>query len=167
MADSLSGSMEYFKAQLEDGRIIEAYQGLTAFFRELRSHFETAYPQYEVPGNIYYGYLDMTYFSILTPTLRSRLLKAVVVLVYDPFRFEVWLSGRNRRVQEEISRSIQLAGWQAYSLTPDPGKADSVLSRVLSEDPDFSDLEALTAKIEKGTLEFIQAVEGYFASNPG
>lgn len=167
MADSLAGSMEYFKALLEDGRIIDAYQGLTAYFRHLRSHFESTFPHYEVPGSIYYGYLDMTYFSILTPALKDRLLKVAVVLVYQPFRVEVWLSGRNRKVQEEISCSIRQAGWQAYPLTPDPGKADSVLSQVLIEDPDFSDLEDLTARIEKGTQEFIQAVEAFFAGLPG
>ncbi|MFN2282094.1 MAG: DUF7000 family protein [Anaerolineales bacterium] len=167
MADPLARSMAYFKAQLEDGRIIEAYQGLTAFFRDLRSHFEINCPQYEVPGSIYFGYLDMTYFSILTPTLKNRLLKVAVVLVYQPFRFEVWLSGRNRKVQEEVSRTIQQAGWQVYPLTPDPGKADSVLSQVLIEDPEFSDLKDLTARIEKGTLEFIQAVEAFFSGLAG
>jgi hypothetical protein len=109
----------------------------------------------------------MTYFSILTPTLKNRLLKVAVVLVYQPFRFEVWLSGRNRKVQEEVSRTIQQAGWQVYPLTPDPGKADSVLSQVLIEDPEFSDLKDLTARIEKGTLEFIQAVEAFFSGLAG
>jgi hypothetical protein len=158
--------MTVFKTQLEEGCIIEAYHGLLDYIRDLRSHFEHTFPEYELPGNIYYGYLDMTYFSILTPILKSRQLKVAVVLVYRPFRFEVWLSGRNRKVQEAASQAIRQTGWRTYHLTPDPVKADSVLDHVLVEDPDFSDLEGLTTHIEEGTVEFIQAVEGFFSNLP-
>ncbi len=164
MTESFMQAMEAFKAQLEEGSLIEAYQGLMDYIRDLRSHFENSFPEYGLPGNIYYGYLDMTYFSILTPSLKSRQLKVAVVFVYRPFRFEVWLSGRNRKVQEVTSLAIQRAGWQTYPLTPDPAKADSVLDHVLVEDPDFSNLEKLTSRIEEGTVKFIQAVEGFFSS---
>jgi hypothetical protein len=166
MGNLFADSMEDFKTQLEEGRISIAYQGITGFFRELRSHFEKSCPDYEIPGNIYYGFLDMTYFSILPPFLKDRGLKIAVVFVYDAFRFEVWLSGRNRGVQQAVSQSIQHSGWQTYHLTPEPRKADSVLDHVLVEDPDFSDLDDLTAKIESGTLEFIQAVVDFFADHP-
>lgn len=165
MNNSFAESMAGFKTQLKEGVISNAYQGLTAYFRDLRSHFEKSYPEYEVPGNIYYGFLDMTYFSVLPPSLKDRGLKIAVVFVYDTFRFEVWLSGRNRGVQQAVSQSIQRAGWQSYHLTPQPGKADSVLDHVLIEDPDFSDLDSLTARIESGTLEFIQAVDGFFSNH--
>jgi hypothetical protein len=155
--------MKVFKKTLGDGHIITAYQGLMEFIRELRSHFMGHFPEYEVPGNVYYGYLDMTYFSILPPFLKDRGLKIAIVFVYDTFRFEVWLSGRNRNVQVETSRLLQESGWQSYPLTPDPDKADSILEKVLVENPDFSDIQKLTQKITGGTREFIHDVESFFA----
>jgi hypothetical protein len=166
MTETFAVLMGEFKDQLEKGQIILAYQGLTAFIRDLHSHFRDSYPAYQVPGNIYFGYLDMTYFSILTPALQRLALKVAVVFVYPTFQFEVWLSGRNRKVQENASLAIQEAGWKKFQLTPDPGKADSVLNQVLVADPDFGKLEILTERIDKGTVDFIQAVEGFLAEHP-
>jgi hypothetical protein len=36
-----------------------------------------------------------------------------------------------------------------------------VLEHILVAEPDFDDLEELTARIEKGTLEFIRDVEDF------
>ncbi len=35
------------------------------------------------------------------------------------------------------------------------------MDHILVNDPDFSDLDALTGEIEKGTLEFIREVEEF------
>ena len=99
---SLQSAMVTFRRQLKSNDLIEAYQGLMAFFRELRSHFQKAYPHYSVPSNIYYGYLDMTYFAVIPPALKPHKLKIAIVFDYEHFRFEVWLSGANRKVQAEV-----------------------------------------------------------------
>lgn len=160
-------SMSVFKKALQEGQIIQAYQGLMSYFRRLRGDFQDWFPEYEVPGNIYSGTLDMTYFSLLPPLLKERGLKIALVFVYERFQFEVWLSGRNREIQQEISRLIRQAGWQTYHLTSSPEKADSVLDHVLAAEPDFSDLAALTECIIQGTANFIRDVEGFLASQPG
>ena len=155
--------MKEFKKQLESGDIIKAYQGLMVYFRELRTHFKDKYTAYSIPGNIYYGYMDMTYFAILPESLKQRKLKIAIVFVYDAFRFEVWLSGMNRKVQVQYNKLIEETGWDKYHLTPNPGSEDSILDQVLVEDPDFSDLDLLTEKIDSGTLKFINDVEDFFS----
>jgi hypothetical protein len=57
---SFPESMKRYKEQMEDGYIREAYQGLMAYFRDLRLHFSTKYPQWSVSESIYYGNMDMT-----------------------------------------------------------------------------------------------------------
>lgn len=156
---SLQAAMATFKDQLEDGELIMAYQGLMAFFRELRTHFEKNHPNYAVPGNIYYGYLDMTYFAVIPPTLKSHKLKIAIVFDYEHFRFEVWLSGSNRKVQAEVWQQLQDDKVLPYRLANDPKTMDYILAAILVEDPDFSDLEMLTAEIETGTSKFIHKVE--------
>jgi hypothetical protein len=157
---SLSESMKEYRQQLEKGAIQEAYQGLMQYFRDLRTHFRDAYPQYSISGNMYCGYMDMTYFSLFPESLERRRLKTAIVFVYDSFRFEVWLSGSNRKVQSKYWKLLKESDWNKYDLASNPKREDHVLAHILVSDPDFGDLDALTSEIERGTLEFIKDVEG-------
>lgn len=158
---SLNDSMQVYKNQLQDGRIIEAYQGLMAYFGELRSHFQKQFPTFDVPGNIYYGYMDMTYFAVVPDFLKARELKIAVVFPHKTFRFEVWLAARNKKIQKQVWESIQASGWERYSLTPQGKGVDAILDHVLVEDPDFNDLPALTTAIETGVVDFIKDLERF------
>jgi hypothetical protein len=60
-----------YKKQLNKGYIQEAYQGLMDFFRDLRSYLKNKHPEYFVSSSIYYGYMDMKYFSFFPKSLKS------------------------------------------------------------------------------------------------
>ncbi|MBN2556718.1 MAG: hypothetical protein JXA97_12330 [Anaerolineales bacterium] len=156
-------SMVEYKKQLQRGEIQLAYQGLMAYFRELRTHFQRAYPQASVPGNIYYGYMDMTYFSFVPESLKPRKLKIAIVFLHEAFRFEVWLAAVNKGVQTRYWKLIKASDWKKYHLASTPEGTDSILDHVLIDSPDFSDLDELTGQIEAGTLDFIREVEGFLA----
>ena len=160
----LSESMQVYKEQLQKGDIITAYQGLMAYFGKLRSHFQDTYPDLQVPGNIYYGYMDMTYFALIPESFKSRELKIAVVFLHREFRFEVWLAARNKKVQAQVWDQVQQSGWDRYPLTPQGKGVDAILDHILVPDPDFSDLPALTDQIDRGVLEFIQDLKGFFHS---
>ena len=157
--------MADYKNQLQKGSIQKAYQGLMAYTRDLRSHLENQYPDHHVPSNIYYGYMDMTYFSFFPGSLKERNLKAGIVFQHEEFRFEVWLFGVNKKVQSKYWQMIKDSSWEKYDLSPTPKSFDHIIRHVLIEDPDFSDLDALTEKIERGTLDFIKDVEGFLVTN--
>jgi hypothetical protein len=159
--NSFSKAMQEFKNMLEEGIIQDAYQGLMDYFRRLKAQFAKTYP---VSGSIYYGYMDMTYFSLFPELLKSRKLKIAVVFVYETFQFEVWLSGANRDVQVEYWNHIKAADWDRYPLSPDPRREDYVIGQVLIADPDFGDLTELTSRIEDGTSSFINNVEEFIAT---
>lgn len=162
---SFSSCMPEFKRQLQQGKIIKAYQGLLEYIRSLRSRFQQNHPEWSVPGTIYYGYLDMTYFALIPGSLKDRQLKIALVFSYEAFRFEVWLSGANREVQSRTWSVIKASGWDRYPLAEDPKKQDHILRHTLVEDPDFSDLAALTLRIDSGTQDFIQAVESFLGDH--
>lgn len=163
--ESFPNSMEVFKNQIKKGDIITAYQGLMDYFRSLRGYFEKTYPEFTVPANIYSGYLDMSYFSVIPSSLQSMKLKIAIVFVYKTFQFEVWLSGRNRNVQAEYAQAFKETGWIKYSLAENPLNTDYILAQVLVENPDFSDLEQLTIRIDDGTLNFIKDIQVYLSKN--
>jgi hypothetical protein len=152
-------SINEYREQLQKGAIQQAYRGLIDYMQSLRVHFKKKYPDFEVPGNLYSGYMDMTYFAIIPPDLKRHKLKVAVVFLHEAFRFEVWLSGANRQVQVDYSNLLRGKGWNKYKLTADPKASDSILEHVLVADPDFSDLDALTKVIEIGTVKFIGDLE--------
>lgn len=129
----------------------------------LRSYFHNKYPGYFVSGSIYYGYMDMTYFSVVPETFQQRKLKIALVFIHETCRFEVWLAASNKQVQSENWKMIKDSGWDKYRLAPSVKGNDSILEQVIVEDPDFRDLDRLTQQIEAATLEFIQDIEDFLS----
>ncbi len=150
-----------YRRQLEKGAVQKAYRGLMDYIMSLRTHLKNQYPGYFVSGTLYYGYMDMTYFSFFPESLGKRQLKVAVVFLHEAFRFEAWLAGSNKQVQSKYWKLFKDSGWDKYRLVPTTHGADSILESVLVETPDFCDLDALTKQIEKGTLKFIKDVERF------
>jgi hypothetical protein len=158
---SLQEYMIEYKKQLEKGAIQKAYQGLMEYMMSLKNHFTNKYPDYSIPGSLYYGYMDMTYFSILPKSLKDRDLKIAIVFLYDAFRFEIWLSGKNKQVLAKYWKIIKESNWDKYKIVAPEKGVDSIAEHILVDNPDFSDLEALTKKIDQESLKFIQDVEKF------
>jgi len=162
---SFPESMTEYKKLLKKGDIIVAHQGLMDYIRDLRTHFNNRYPDYSVPGNIYYGYMDMTYFAIIPESLKSLGLKIAIVFIYEEFRFEVWLAARNKEIQNRFRKKLLEQNWSKHHIT-EPGKGiDSILDSVLIENPEFRDLEILTKRIESRVQGFIMDVEDFLAEH--
>ena len=153
-----------YRKQLEKGDIQEAYKGLMRYFGDLRSHFKREFPEYET-GGIYYGYMDMTYFSFIPKSLKQRKLKVAIVFIHEAFRFEVWLVGYNRAIQKQYWALFTETAWKKYHVETPAKGVDAILDHVLINDPDFSDLDSLTKQIERGTLKFTKDVENFLSKN--
>ncbi len=162
---SFQDNMSEYKKQLQTGTIRRAYRGLIDYIMSLRSYFENKYPDYSVSGSIYIGYMDMTYFSFFPKSLKLRGLKVGVVFVHQTFRFEAWLFGYNKGVQAKYWKLFKESGWNKYQIPSTIRGVDFIVDGVLVENPDFSDLDALTKKIEKGTLQFIEDVENFLSKH--
>jgi hypothetical protein len=156
------GYMKEYKKQLEQGAIQKAYKGLMEYIMDLRTHFLNKYPDYFVSG-IYHGYMDMTYFSFIPESLKARKLKIAIVFIHETCRFEAWLAGYNKQVQTKYWKLIKESDWKKYHLVSTTKGADSIIEYILVDNPDFSDLEALTKQIEAATLVFIKDVESFLA----
>ena len=157
--------MDEYRRQLEKGAIQKAYRGLMEYVMALRTHFQEKYPDYFVSGSIYYGYMDMTYFSFIPKSLQERKLKPAIVFVHEAFRFEVWLAAYNKQVQSKYWKLFKESGWNKYHLVPNTKGVDAILEHVVVDKPDFSDLDALTQQIESATREFIQDVESFLSEH--
>lgn len=162
--ESFNQYMEEYKKEMKKGMITKAYKGLMEYILDLRTHFKNKYPNYFVSG-LYYGYMDMTYFSFSPDSLKDRKLKIAIVFIHDTVRFEVWLSGQNKEIQRKYWKLFKDKNWNKYKIVSTIEGYDSIVEHVLIDNPDFSDLDKLSEKIEKGTLKFIQDVEEFLEEN--
>jgi hypothetical protein len=151
--------IDEYKKQLKKGHIQKAYRGLIEYILGLKTYLSKKYPDYFVSGSIYYGYMDMTYFSFTPESLKRRKLKIAIVFNYDDFRFEVWLGGYNKQVQSEYWNLFNQSYWNKYHIVSSIEGMDSIVEHVLVDNPDFSNLNDLTKKIEKETMVFINNID--------
>jgi len=162
--DSLQEYMKEYRIQLGKGAIQKAYKGLMEYIMALRTHFSKNFPDF-APGNIYHGYMDMTYFPLSPKSLKSRKLKIAVVFNYDQFRFEAWLAGYNKQIQQKYWLLFQESDWNKYHVPSAIKGVDSIVEYTLAENPDFVDLDRLTKQIEKGTSYFINEIEDFLSKH--
>ncbi|MDG6229394.1 MAG: hypothetical protein QCH96_05460 [Candidatus Thermoplasmatota archaeon] len=163
--NSFPEHMIEYKKQIQKGAIPKAYRGLMEYIMSLRTYLCKKYPRYNVPSTIYFGYMDMTYFSFFPDSLKHKKLKIGIVFVHETFRFEVWLFGYNKTVQEKYWKLIKENDWTKYHRVPTTKGFDSIIEHILVDDPDFSDLDTLTKQIETKTLCFIKDVEDFLLKN--
>jgi hypothetical protein len=157
--------MNEYRKQIEKGDIQKAYKGLMEYIMELRLYFKNKYPDYFVSGNIYYGYMDMSYFSFFPESLKLRKLKVAIVFIHNTIRFEVWLAGYNKQIQAKYWKLFKESDLNKYRIPSTTKGVDSIVEYLLVENPDFSDLDALTKQIERGTLKFIKDIEAFLSKH--
>ncbi len=162
---SFNEDVAEYKKQIEKGVINRAYKGLIEYILDLKTHFKNKYPQYRVSGSIYYGYMDMTYFSLFPEPIKIRKLKIAIVFVHEACRFEIWLAGVNKQVQLKYWKLFKESDWKKYHIVPTTEGVDSIIEYVLFENPDFSDLDSLTKQIEKATLKFTYDIESFLSKH--
>ena len=161
---SFHESMNEYRKQLEKGSIQVAYRGLMDYFNALKRYFARNYPDHSVSGSVYYGYMDMTYFSFFPDTFKRRKLKVAIVFLHEAFRFEVWLVGSNRTVQTQYWKLFIESDWNNYHIATPAKGVDAILDHIVIDTPDFRDLDTLTKQIERGTLTFIEDVENFLST---
>ena len=157
--ESLQKNMLEFKKQLKKGEIQKAYKGIMEYFVSLKKHFSNEHPICSEVGNVYFVYLDMTYLPISTKSLKDRDLKVAIVFFYDKFRFEIWLSGKNKEILKKYWNVFKESNWDKYRIVKPQKGVDSIVEHILVENPDFSDTESLSKQIDKVAVKFIKDIE--------
>ena len=141
--------------QLKSSNLAKGYKGLMEYLMSLRTYFINQYPAYTI-GSFYQGYMDMSYFPITPTPFKSLQLKFGLVYNHEKNSFEIWLLGRNKKVQRKYWELLKNQGLVKYEISKTP--QDSVIDHVLVENPDFNDLDQLTQILESKTINFIENI---------
>ncbi|VDG30658.1 hypothetical protein MUDAN_DOGOELCO_00159 [Lactiplantibacillus mudanjiangensis] len=155
MTKNLNQYVDIYKKALNKGEIEIAYVALRKFMSTLRATFIKNAPQYTC-GNVFSGYMDYTYFYFYDSYLKEKQLRFGLVLNHQKMQFELWLLGRNEKVQAGYWELLKDSHWNS-KLNEKP--IYSVLSITLLADPDFNDLDSLATLIWQATLTHTRDIE--------
>ncbi|MDD4729944.1 MAG: hypothetical protein PHN55_14495, partial [Dysgonamonadaceae bacterium] len=154
---TLNELIEAYTNHLQQGEIQIAYKGILDFLGKLRAEFIKKHPHYDV-SSIYQGYMDMSYFSLSTKSLKDKGLKIAIVYLHDKGDFEVWLSARNREISKQYESVFCGKSFDGITVFHDDNNQDAIIEYTLTSSPNFEDQVILTDIIEQGIEAFITAV---------
>jgi len=157
--------IDEYKKQLQKGAIQKAYKGLMEYFMGLRTYLAGKYPNYFLSSNIYYGYMDMSYFSFSPRSLIERKLKIALVFIHEGCKYEAWLAGANKQVQSKYWKLFKESDWYKYPIVASLKGVDAIIVHSLADNPDFSDLDSLTKQIESKAVVFIKDIESFLSTH--
>lgn len=154
----LNNYIAIYKEQLAKGNIRKVYAGLMKYMMSLKAYFQKSLPDKFSFGSISPGYMDYTYFPFFDKFLRERKLRFGVVLNHEKMRFELWLMGQNAEVQKKYWGILKSTKWNKHQTVM---PRYSVLEVILADNPDFSQPDILTQKIEKEVIRLTQEIVNY------
>ena len=153
--EDINQAVEEYTEQLKSGRIREAYRGIMSFMSGLKAFMERLHPDLAFSA-LYPGYMDMTYFACTPQALKEKGLKIAIVYLHEENRFELWLSGSNRKIQAEYISLLQTRDTGGCKLSQSKPGVDSILETRLPDQPDFDHAKDLMDRIEREILRFME-----------
>ena len=133
-----------YKELLKDGDVQVAYAELVKYIQKLKTAFSKDLGDTYSVGSVFQGYMDYTYFYLSNDFLKDKKLKLGLVFDHNHVRFEAWLLGQTKDVQENYWKLLKNTKWINGSEMPQY----SIFEVVLIDNPDFDDLDTLTDSIK-------------------
>ncbi len=156
---TLNELIEDYTHHLQQGEIQIAYKGIIDFLGKLRAEFIKKYSHYDV-SSIYQGYMDMSYFSLSTKSLKDKGLKIAIVYLHDKGDFEVWLSARNRDIAKSYVSLLNRNMSGNVNVFHDTNNSDAIIECILTPTPNFDDQSSLIDTIDQGVGKFVTTICG-------
>jgi len=133
-----------YQEQIVKDDIQKTYNFLIKYVMQVKASLEKSLSQEYSFGNVSPGYLDFSYFPFLNDYLRDKKLRFGIVLNHREMRFELWLMGQNKKIQEKYWTLLKTSSWNKDCKTM---PKYSVIGTVLVDKPNFEKLDDLTADI--------------------
>ena len=149
--------IDKYTYHLQQGEIQAAYKGILEFISKLRADIIKKYPHYDI-GSLYQGYMDMSYFSVSTKTLKDKGLKFAIVYLHAKKSFEIWLSARNRDIAKRYESILKSNISDSITVFHDDNNQDAIIEYTLTSTPDFEEQASLIKIIEQGIEKFVTAI---------
>ena len=144
MNRKINSCISLYKEQINKSDIQKTYTFLLTYVMQVKTSFEKAFSEEYSCGYVSPGHMDYSYFSFADDYLKSKGLRFGIVLNHNEMRFELWLLGQNKEIQNRYWDILKGSEWNE-GLTKKPQYAE--LEIVLVDDPDFENIDKLTVDI--------------------
>lgn len=138
------------------GDFPQVYRKILDSLSEIRRLIQKNHPDLTV-GGLYPGYMDISFFTVVSPELKARQLKLVLVYVHGTGAFEAWLAAINRGVQQRYHSLLEERELRAFTLSPHGPGIDHLIKKTLVEKPDF-ECPLLLEQIDESLIHFHQEI---------
>ena len=140
----LSDCMDTYTRAVARGDIAQAYRGILSALSSFKSAWGESHT-FDKVGELYQGYMDMSFVSVLPASLAQKRLKIALVYLHPTGDFSLWLTAGNRAIQKSVSETLRSAPLGHYELSVlEPG-VDAIIALDLPKPYAFDEPERLTA----------------------
>ena len=147
-----------YQQQIRKGDIQKTYTFLLKYVMKVKASIEKQFSKEYSFGNVFQGYLDYSYFYFFNDYLRSKKLRFGIVLNHSEMRFELWLLGQNKKIQDKYWNILKASSWNQGRTTK---PQYSELEIILIDNPDFEKSDELTANILKRAVVEVDRIVAY------
>ena len=158
MDKKINSCISFYKDQVNKSDIQKTYMFLLKYLMQVKASFEKSFSKEYSCGNVSPGYLDFSYFPFYNEYLRDKKLRFGIVLNHSEMRFEFWLLGQNKKIQDKYWNIIKASPWN-QGRTTKPQYSD--LETILIDNPDFEKADELTANILKRAIVEVDRIVAY------
>lgn len=155
--------LETYKSLLATTELQLGYQEFIKLFRFLRIELEKELPDFSFSGNIVENNMDFAYFQLTDKDLREKGVKIQVVFVHKSFRFEVWVSGYNRKIQCSYYNKLKNQHLKYY-LNDNPERIDYIFKAEIENNIELHSGDIVISKIKPVVLEMITFVKNHLGN---
>ena len=158
MDKKINSFVSAYQQQIRKGDIQKTYNFLLKYVMQVKTNIEKSFSKEYSFGNVFPGYLDFSYFYFSNDYLRNKKLRFGIVLNHREMRFELWLFGQNKKIQDRYWNILKTTPWNQGRTTK---PQYSTLEVVLIDNPDFEKIDELTASILNRTIVEVDRVVAY------
>ena len=147
-----------YKTLIQTTELQKGYQEFIKLFRFLRVELEKELAGFQFSGNIQENNMDFAYFQLVSDELKAKGIKIQIVFVHKVFRFEIWASGYNRKIQCDYYEKLKNRVLP-YALNDNPNRVDYILKLAVDDNIDLCDGSAVVDIIKGNLLFFLDFVQ--------
>lgn len=136
-----------YKRLMETTNIQECYQHILKFIKYISSRLEKDMITYNFMNRVVENRMDFAYFQITDKMFKELGLKIQVVFIYKTCMFEVWVSGYNRKIQENYYNKIHKLECP-FEMCIDPNKNDYIVKLPIKSNIVIDDAEKIISEIK-------------------
>lgn len=136
-----------YKYLLETTNIQECYQHMMKFINYLYLKLKNELNIYSFSSKVIENKMNFSYFQLTNQKLKELGLKIQVIFVHETCCFEVWLSGYNRKIQNEYYKIINTIDLP-FQLCMNPNQDDYIVKLLINENLTVANIEKVIFEIK-------------------